>query len=156
MNHWSVSCSCYFVNRIRPSFTFTLGHFKPGASIIYFRIKIMCTRFEWIVECEFNVEGLASRAMMTSSNGSIVRVTGPLCGEFIGHRWRAAMMFSLISAWINDWVNNGEVSDLRRHCAHYNANAMICRNIGDNVWVPYVYATVRSVIKPQMLHSYVQ
>ena len=25
--------------------------------------------------------------MMTSSNGNIFRVTGPLCGEFIGHRW---------------------------------------------------------------------
>ena len=26
-------------------------------------------------------------AMMTSSNGNISRVTGPLCGEFTGHRW---------------------------------------------------------------------
>ena len=25
--------------------------------------------------------------MMTSSNGSIVRVTGPLCGEFTDHWW---------------------------------------------------------------------
>ena len=25
--------------------------------------------------------------MMTSSNGSIFRVTGSLCGEFTGHRW---------------------------------------------------------------------
>ena len=29
----------------------------------------------------------ATRGMMTSSNGSIFRVTGPLCGEFTGHRW---------------------------------------------------------------------
>ena len=28
-----------------------------------------------------------SDAMMTSSNGNIFRVTGPLCGEFTGHRW---------------------------------------------------------------------
>ena len=28
-----------------------------------------------------------TRNMMTSSNGSIFRVTGPLCGEFTGHRW---------------------------------------------------------------------
>ena len=27
--------------------------------------------------------------MMTSSNGNIFRVTGPLCGEFTGHRWIA-------------------------------------------------------------------
>ena len=25
--------------------------------------------------------------MMTSSNGNIFRVAGPLCGEFTGHRW---------------------------------------------------------------------
>ena len=25
--------------------------------------------------------------MMASSNGNIFRVTGPLCGEFTGHRW---------------------------------------------------------------------
>ena len=25
--------------------------------------------------------------MITSSNGNIFRVTGPLCGEFTGHRW---------------------------------------------------------------------
>ena len=25
--------------------------------------------------------------MMTSSNGNIFRVTGPLCGEITGHRW---------------------------------------------------------------------
>ena len=25
--------------------------------------------------------------MKTSSNGNIFRVTGPLCGEFAGHRW---------------------------------------------------------------------
>ena len=28
-----------------------------------------------------------SPCMMTSSNGNIFRVTGPLCGEFTGHRW---------------------------------------------------------------------
>ena len=25
--------------------------------------------------------------MVTSSNGNIFRVTGPMCGEFTGHRW---------------------------------------------------------------------
>ena len=27
------------------------------------------------------------QCMMTSSNGKIIHVTGPLCGEFTGHRW---------------------------------------------------------------------
>ena len=59
--------------------------------------------------------------MMTSSNGNIFRVTGPLCGEFTGHwlihrsrvnsphknQWHGDLMFSLICAWWMDgWVNN--------------------------------------------------
>ena len=68
---------------------------------------------------------------MTSSNGNIFRVTGPLCGEFTvplnsPHKgqWRGALMFSLICVWINGWVNNREVGDLRRHRGHYDVNVM--------------------------------
>ena len=32
-------------------------------------------------------------------------------------QWRGALMFSLIYAWINDWVNNREAGDLRRYRA---------------------------------------
>ena len=53
-----------------------------------------------------------ARCIMTSSNGNIFRVTGPLCGEFTGHRgihrssvnsplkgqWRGALMFPTICA----------------------------------------------------------
>ena len=71
-------------------------------------------------------------SMMTSSNGNIFRVTGPLCGEFTGHRWipltkanDAELCCFLWSApWINGWVNNREVGDLRHHCAHYDIIAM--------------------------------
>ena len=35
-------------------------------------------------------------------------------------QWRGALMFSLICAWINNWVNDGEAGDLRRHRAHYD------------------------------------
>ena len=62
-------------------------------------------------------------AMMTSSNGNIFRVTGHLCGEFTGPR--RALMFSLICARINGWVNNGEAGDLRRHRAHYDVIVMV-------------------------------
>ena len=65
--------------------------------------------------------------MMTSSNGNIFRVAGPLCGEFTGHRkgqWRGALMFSLICAWIKGWVNNCEAGDLRPHRANYNVIVM--------------------------------
>ena len=35
-----------------------------------------------------------------------------------------ALMFSLICAWINRWVNNREVGDLRRHRIHYDVTVM--------------------------------
>ena len=68
---------------------------------------------------------------MTSSNGKIFRVTGLLCGEFTGpvnspHKgqWRGTLMFSLISARINGWVNNREAGDLRRILPHYDVIVM--------------------------------
>ena len=39
-------------------------------------------------------------------------------------QWRGALMFYLIFAWKNGWVNNREAGDLRRHHAHYNIIAM--------------------------------
>ena len=39
-------------------------------------------------------------------------------------QWRGALMFSLMCARINGWVNNGEVSYLRRHRAHYDVIVM--------------------------------
>ena len=41
-------------------------------------------------------------------------------------QWRGALMFSLICAWINDWVNNREDGDLSRHRAHYDVTVMKC------------------------------
>ena len=71
--------------------------------------------------------------MMTSSNGNIFRVTGHLCGEFTGPRWiphtkasdAKALMFTLICARMNGWVNNRETGDLRRHRAHYDVIVMV-------------------------------
>ena len=37
---------------------------------------------------------------------------------------RGALMFSLICAWINGWVNNREAGDLRRHRTHYDVTVM--------------------------------
>ena len=58
----------------------------------------------------------------------LFHVTGPLCGEFTGHRWipltkasDAELWCFLWSApWINGWVNNCEDGDLRRHRAHHD------------------------------------
>ena len=40
-------------------------------------------------------------------------------------QWRGALMFSLISVWINDWVNNREAGDLRCYRSHYDVTVMI-------------------------------
>ena len=39
-------------------------------------------------------------------------------------QWRGALMFSLICAWINGWVNSRKAGDLRRHRAHYDVIVM--------------------------------
>ena len=61
---------------------------------------------------------------MTSSNGNIFRITGPLCGEFTGHRDAELWHFLWSTPWINGWVNNREADDLRRHRAHYDVTVM--------------------------------
>ena len=42
---------------------------------------------------------------------------------------RGALMFPLISACINCWVNNREAGDLRRHRAHYDVTVMTFTSI---------------------------
>ena len=39
-------------------------------------------------------------------------------------QWCGALIFSLISAWINGWMNNREAGDLRHHRACYDVTVM--------------------------------
>ena len=55
----------------------------------------------------------------------------PLCGEFTGdspHKGQScgALMFSLICALINGWVNKRAAGELRHHRAHYDIIVMPC------------------------------
>ena len=45
------------------------------------------------------------------------------------YQWRGTLMFSLICAWINAWVNNREADDLRRHRGHYDVIVMFADDI---------------------------
>ena len=54
-------------------------------------------------------------------------------------QWRGTLMFSLICASINGWVNNREAGDLRHHRVHYGVSVMtmqavcccwFCLNLG--------------------------
>ena len=73
-----------------------------------------------------------SNFMMTSSNGSIFRVAGPLWGEppviggFPSQRpVTRSFDVSLICAWTNGWINNRDAGDLRRHRTHYDVTVML-------------------------------
>ena len=76
---------------------------------------------------------VTSSLMITSPNGNIFHVTGPLCVRGIQRspvnsphkgQWRGALIFSLICAWTNDWVSNRCAGDLRRHRAQYDVTVM--------------------------------
>ena len=49
----------------------------------------------------------------------------PLVNSLHKGQWRRALMFSLISAWLNGRVNNHEAGDLRCHCTHYDIVVML-------------------------------
>ena len=88
--------------------------------------RITTTSLQAIEICPRNV-------MMTSSNGNIFWVTGPLCEEFPSHRWiphtkacDSELWCILWSApWINGWVNNCEPGDGRHQCTHYDVTVMV-------------------------------
>ena len=50
-------------------------------------------------------------------------------------QWRGALMFTLICARINGWVNNREAGDLRRHRAHYDVIVMF---MGDEAYDVFI------------------
>ena len=46
-------------------------------------------------------------------------------------QWRGALVFSLICAWINGWINNREAGDLRRHRTNYDVTVMWIQQEGE-------------------------
>ena len=67
------------------------------------------------------------RHQMETFSASLAICAGnsPVSGEFPNKgQWRGALIFSLICAWINGWVNNREAGNLRRFRAHYDVSVM--------------------------------
>ena len=54
-------------------------------------------------------------------------------------QWRGALIFSLIYAWTNDWVNSRDAGDLRRHRAHYDVTVMLNINNGKISHMQHIY-----------------
>ena len=80
--------------------------------------------------------------MMTSSNGNIFRVTGPLC-----HRWISPKKASDAKLWWFHWsaleqplCNNPNAGDLKRYRAHYDVT-VIYRSL------PKQFLTIATIIK---------
>ena len=66
-----------------------------------------------------------SALLALCAGNSPVPVNSPHKGQ-----WRRALVFSLIYAWINDWVNNREAGDLRRQRGHYDVIVMLKKDTG--------------------------
>ena len=66
-------------------------------------------------------------------------------------QWRGALMFSLVCAWMNGWVNNGKAGDLRRQRAHYDAFVMsaLC-HWATHWWINF---STMNVTQYPVLHS---
>ena len=72
-------------------------------------------------------------ALLATCTGPRSPVNSPHKGQ-----WREALMFTLICAWINGWVNNRKAGDLRRNRAHYDVSVMMAstgRMIRSKIWV---------------------
>ena len=84
--------------------------------------------------------------MMTSSNGNIVRVIGPLWGESTGDLptvtyWESTNKFpsqrpvtrsfdvSFICVWTNGWASNRGADHFRRYRAHYDVTVIQLSNM---------------------------
>ena len=80
---------------------------------------------------------------------SPVSVNSPHKGQ-----WRGALMFSLICARINDWVNNCEAGDLRRHRGHYEVNVMELRHFSNTTGCGRYFIRNRYLINWISLFTY--
>ena len=85
-----------------------------------------CTQYHvYWCNCTINLAWWRYQMETFSALLTICAGNSPLTGEFPAKgQWRGALMFSLICAWMNEYVNNREAGDLRRYRAHYDVTVM--------------------------------
>ena len=66
-------------------------------------------------------------------------------------QWRGALMFSLICAWMNGWVNNREAGDLRPHRTYHGVIVMCFDYIISIQWSHVINLTVLSRVNSPTL-----
>ena len=116
---------------------------------LYLSLRRLFKSVTWYLHCCKGFSEFLTHTMMTSSNETIFRVTGPLwtTGEFPSQRpvrRSFDVFFDLICAWTNGWIivhcnrdhfvcapslnkrliNNRYAGDLRPHHPHYDITAM--------------------------------
>ena len=96
-------------------YTFSIRQYvKIETNTIFHHIALIF-KFSW---WRHQMETFSALLALCAGN-SPVPVISPHKGQ-----WRGALMFSLIYAWINDWVNNREAGDLRRQRGHCDVIVM--------------------------------
>ena len=134
----AVCCLLWFIQvkyLMQASIVRSLGRYFPHVkiwNITRFWFSTSSIHLYSIVRGPMSERDMLHLNIMTSSNGNIFLVTGPLCGEFTGHRWIPLAKASDVELWgflwsvpwINGWVNNCEAGDLRCHRAHYDVIVM--------------------------------
>ena len=84
-----------------------------------------CTVFYWMPQHHC--------IMMTSWNGNIFRVTGPLCGEFTGHRWIPLTNASDAKLWCIPWPRlSGRLNTHSRRQWFQTASRSLWRHCSDD------------------------
>ena len=92
-------------------------------SLICFDIYGACEAEVWSVFCDFHDDVIKRKHF--PRYWPFVRGIhrSPVNSLHKGH-WRGALMFSMVWARINGWVNDREIGDLRRHYAHYDVTVI--------------------------------
>ena len=101
----------------------------------------------WLSWWRHEMETSSMLVALCAGNSPVTMVNSPHKGY-----WCWALMFSLICAWINGWVNNREAGDLRCNRAHYDIT-VIELDCACAIWcthfVPWV-CTMTQFLRPDL------
>ena len=108
---------------------------RTGRQNSYGAARSPCGPREWTYDFCSNQPGNsrygARECDVTGALLALCAGNSPLTSEFPSQQWHGALMFSLICAWLNGWVNNRGAGDLRRHRADYD---IIVMNLSSSIY----------------------
>ena len=111
-----------------PLFTFAKHHSRYDKIVCHLPI------LKWVEEpsCWRHQMEAFSRLLAPCGGNS------PVTGDFPHNGRRRGVFFFwcfFICAWTNNWVNNRNIGDLRRNCAHYDFTVIL----GEMLWIGVVF-----------------